>query len=265
MEKVTFTSGTYIFILSEIIGIIAIVALIWAVWRKKTREPFFPAFIGACVWFIFSMVLEALPKSIVLSLPAVSSSVLLTAVVASVFAGVFEETGRFIAFKTVLRKYDTKRTAVTYGIGHGGAEAVLLIAVNLMGTFMVGYFLSSGMLDASLSKMPPEYIEQMNGRLQSLVRADISDILIAYIERLTAIAIHISLSVPVFLAAREKRSLWLLPLAVFLHFAVDAVYAYLSFSGCNIAVTEAVTVLVTAAMAVFAYRLYRSRPDEVIE
>jgi len=265
MEKVAFTSGTYIFVFSEIIGVILIVVLIWAVWRKKTREPFFPAFIGACVWFIFAMVLENIPKSIVLSRPAVSSSVLLTAVAASAFAGVFEEAGRFIAFRTVLRKYDTKRTAVTYGIGHGGCEAVLLIAFNLLGTLMVGSFLNSGRLDASLAMMPPAYIEQLNDRVQSLARTDVSDIIIAYIERLTAIAIHISLSVPVFLAAREKRSLWLLPLAVFLHFAVDAVYAYLALSGCNIVVTEVVTVLVTAVMAVFAYRLYRSRPDEVIE
>lgn len=265
MEKVTFTSGTYALVIAEITGIIVIVAFIWAVWRKRTREPFFPAFTGACVWFVFAMVLETLPKSLVVSLPAVSSSVLLTSLAASAFAGVFEETGRFIAFRTVLRKYETKRTAVTYGIGHGGFEAVFLIATSLLGTLLVGYSLNSGKLDASLAMMPTEYTEQLRSKLQALADADIFSVLIAYIERLIAIAIHISLSVLVFLAVREKSSFWLFPLAVFLHFAVDAVYEYLALSGCNMVLTEAATALVTALMAVFAYRLYRSRPDEVIE
>lgn len=264
MENAGFTTGTYTLAAAEITGIIIIVVLIWAVWRKKTKEPFFPAFIGACVWFVFAMVLETIPKAFVVMLPAVSRSLVLTGIISSAFAGVFEETGRFIAFRTVLRKYRTKRTAVTYAIGHGGFEAVFLITLTLLSTLMTGYMLGSGKLDASLAIMSQEQKDAVYDKVAALAGIRITDVLTAYLERMIAVVIHISLSVPVFLAAREKRSLMLYPLAVILHFALDAEYAYFSFSGiCPLIVTEIITLAAVVPVAVYAYRLYRSRPDEV--
>ena len=266
MENAGFTPGTYTLAAAEIIGIIIIVALIWAVWRKKTKEPFFPAFIGACVWFVFALVLETIPKALVVMQPAASRSLVLTGIISSAFAGVFEETGRFIAFKTVLSKYRTKRTAVTYAIGHGGFEAVFLITLTLLSTLFTGYMLGSGKLDASLAMMSQEQQDMVYEKVAALADLKITDVLTAYLERIIAMIIHLSLSVPVFLAAREKRSFMLYPLAVILHFVLDAVYAYFSFSGiCPLIVTEIITLAAVVPVAVFAYRLYRSRPDEVSE
>jgi uncharacterized membrane protein YhfC len=46
---------------------------------------------------------------------------------AALLAGVFEETGRFLAFKFLLKKRTGRKTAISYGIGHGGFEAVFLL------------------------------------------------------------------------------------------------------------------------------------------
>jgi uncharacterized membrane protein YhfC len=48
----------------------------------------------------------------------------LYAVLGALLAGLFEETGRFIAFKFLLKKRTDRKTAISYGIGHGGFEAI---------------------------------------------------------------------------------------------------------------------------------------------
>lgn len=39
---------------------------------------------------------------------------------AGLFPGLFEESGRFAAFKTLLKKRKNPETSISYGIGHGG-------------------------------------------------------------------------------------------------------------------------------------------------
>ena len=42
-------------------------------------------------------------------------------------AGVFEETGRYVSFKWFLKKETRIQDGLSYGIGHGGIEAMLIV------------------------------------------------------------------------------------------------------------------------------------------
>ncbi len=78
-----------------------------AIWWVRTRkEKVVTVLIGAATWFVFAVILESIPKAIFLnSLTPVGRAVLsrpaLAVVLAALMAGAFEETGRFVAFKTV--------------------------------------------------------------------------------------------------------------------------------------------------------------------
>ncbi|MBQ9322755.1 MAG: YhfC family intramembrane metalloprotease, partial [Clostridia bacterium] len=71
---------------------------------KKRGAQVLPFFIGCAVFVVFALILEALVHNIVLKgLPVgekIMGNTLLYALYGGLMAGLFEETGRFLAFKT---------------------------------------------------------------------------------------------------------------------------------------------------------------------
>ena len=76
----------------------------------------------------------AFPTAMGLSDHAVSrflnANPVLLALVAGLFPGLFEETGRLVAFNTVLKKRKNRETSISYGIGHGGFEVILILGIT---------------------------------------------------------------------------------------------------------------------------------------
>ena len=181
------------------------------VWKKTTRAKLLPFFIGMLVFLVFAVVLEQL-----LFLPLVqrnpliaeflTTNVIGSAIFYAVTAGIFEETGRYLAFKTVLRKRVGKETGVTYGIGHGGMEMLLLL-----GQTYVLLLLSLLMKDNTF----------FSPFLPTAENLTVGFIGCAVLERIFALALHVSLSVFVFTAARNAKKLWLYPVAIWLHAMAD--------------------------------------------
>ena len=113
--------GTIIFLVVPII-----IAIIWTI-RKKER--FSTVAVGALTFLLFAIVLEK-PIQNVLVFPVqmglaehgasrfINARPVLWAFIVGLFPGVFEETGRFVAYKTVLKKRKNKETSISYGIGH---------------------------------------------------------------------------------------------------------------------------------------------------
>ena len=46
-------------------------------------------------------------------------------------AGLFEETGRWLGYRFLIKKERSWRVGVMYGLGHGGIESILLIGINM--------------------------------------------------------------------------------------------------------------------------------------
>ncbi len=103
------------------------------IWKRKKKEPVISILIGAAAFLLFALILEkpiqnvlVFPTTMGLPQHAVSrflnANPVLLALAAGLFPGVFEEIGRLIAFKTVLRKRRNRETSISYGIGHGGFE-----------------------------------------------------------------------------------------------------------------------------------------------
>ena len=85
---------------------------------------------------LFAFILESGAHRIVLSLPAgsvIKGSIWLYALYGGFMAGLFEETGRYLAFSFALKKYRAKNVnALMYGAGHGGFEAVVVVGLTMI-------------------------------------------------------------------------------------------------------------------------------------
>ena len=126
-------------------------------WRKsKGRWRFF--FIGCIIFPVFVLILERTAHSLLLyGAPGavLQRNIWLYAFYAGLMAGVFEECGRWLAFKLSLRWSRGPGDALMYGAGHGGIEAILLAGMTMLSNITLALALNRGGLEAVEAMMGP--------------------------------------------------------------------------------------------------------------
>ena len=247
---------------SALIGI-AIPVVLFLVFRKKYKADILPFFIGCAIFIIFALVLESFIHSLVLASEAgraIMNNIWVYGVYVGLMAGLFEETGRFTAFKTVLkRNLGNNPNALMYGAGHGGFEAIYLLVGNMISHIVMSVTLNNGMgskLTAGITD--PAALQRVNATIAALAGAQPTDFLMGSIERFAAVALHISLSVLVWFAVKNGgRRFWLFPLAVFLHALMDAAAVILSHYSSNLWIIEGAIYLISASCVVIAVTVWK--------
>ena len=171
-------------------------------------------------------------------------------------AGLFEETGRFAAFQLLRRsgKGGTPQDALIYGAGHGGMEAVLLVGLTNVSNLLLSFWLNTGTLEQHMGQLDDAAAQA----LAAAVAAPPHTYLWGGLERIVAVAIHISLSVLVWRAVERRASLWLFPAAIALHAGLDAC-AILAAAHMPLAGVELVALVWAVALAVLARWIWRQR------
>ncbi len=219
----------------------------------KRGSPWNAFLIGAGTFVLFALVLESLLHNLVLRSAAgavLQGNIWLYALYGGLAAGLFEETGRLLAFQFALRKRRDRLTALAYGIGHGGAEAFLLVGLTMISNLVLG------LLYPDAGTAPSELAPAM----ELLFSTPAASFLLGGLERLTAMTLHVALSVLVFASVRTARR-WLFPAAVLTHAAVD--FAVVIANTClPLAATEALILLLTLPVVAWAARIYKNLPQK---
>src|SRR5262249_5788837 len=129
-------------------------------------------------------------------------------------AAFFEESGRYLALRFLAKPVPGSGTPVAYGIGHGGAEAVL-IGINIAVIGVLGYLMMTG--QAASLKLDAATTEQIQ---KSLAGASFGASMLGGVERIFAIVLQIGLSFIVWHAVKTGRFIFYL-VALAFHFAFD--------------------------------------------
>ena len=222
--------------------ILPVVICIW--WLLKKKEKFTTVLIGAATWFVFAILLEAIPKYLLFN-PSTSlgktivGNAALYTVIGALMAGIFEETGRFVAFKTVLRNRTNKETGISHGIGHGGFEAMFLMAVTGIQYITYASMINSGAFQtvvdiASAAGADVSSLEAIPASIMAIT--PMSGVL-SVVERAFGILLHIGLSIMVFNAVRRSKIGYYL-LAILLHALYDVPAALYQTGVLNIYIVE---------------------------
>lgn len=185
-------------------------------WLRRRGGRWLDFLAGGGTFFLFAMVLEQILHMLVLRSPlgqVLRGNIWLYGLYGGLAAGIFEETGRFLVFKLVLRNRRDRVTALGCGIGHGGTEAFLLLGVTYLNNLYLFFTLSHG------GTLAPE----LKAALENLAATPTVMYLWAGLERIIAITLHMALSTLVFTAVTRPGKRWLFPTAVLLHAAADFV------------------------------------------
>jgi uncharacterized membrane protein YhfC len=159
------------------------------------------------------------------TLPAIPSawSTLFTAVVLGLLAGIFEETARWILFKFILKDAKTWEQGVVVGTGYGGTEALIL------GVLMIATILRmTALRNVDLATLvPPEQVELAKRQIAEFWSTPWYLTFVAFLERVFAICLQISLTIMVLYSVAYKKPIWFW-IALLWHAFVDAVPIYLA-------------------------------------
>ena len=230
--------GTEQFIILGIGAAIAIIApiIVAIIWTIRKHEKFTTVLVGAVTFVLFALILEkAIQNALVfpttMGLPDhaasqfINARPILWAIVLGLFPGVFEETGRYVAFTTLLRKRRNRETSISYGIGHGGIEVVLVLGINYIVYIVYGLMINNGTFQSIIDQVAaqaPFQLDAMRALADQLAVFSSADIGAGMFDRVFAFLFHVGASILVFYAARDKGRLWLYPLAILLHTALDS-------------------------------------------
>ena len=160
-------------------------------------------------------------------------------IIAGLSPGIFEETGRYICLKYLLSKeqYQQKNISVSYGIGHGGIESLLIGITFLSNLFAKDTLIEKGILKSSIT-----FFSSLMGAL----------------ERVFAIIIHISASVLVYKTVKGKKITYYI-IAIIFHDLIDLVAILYRFEYIkNIFVLELIIGIFSSCFAYYVYKLYLS-------
>ena len=234
--------------------------------RLKKKADILPFFVGCAVMLLFALILEALAHRVILGSTAgenIKNNIWLYAVYGGLMAGLFEETGRFLAFKTVLKKHQGRDVnALMYGAGHGGFEAAVLLGLSMVNNLTYSVMINTGSTQALLAPLTGDLRAQVQSAIQALITTPSHHFLLGGVERIFAVVLQISLSVLVWFAAKNPGKRWLFPAAIGLHALVDAVTAALAGNNVNLVLVEAVIGVMAALFALIARLVWKSNAKE---
>lgn len=260
------------------VATLLVAALPFLIYRRLRRPLALKprdAITGIAIFALFAMVIERALNDYVLHRNEATATLLANplAFVAygALAAGICEEVGRFIGMRLLLKRAAVRATsaksaasdssaargddgtALTYGLGHGGAEAWLVGVLVQIQWILFAVFENRGELDSYLGNLPTDSVMRIHLILASLTPQTAG---IFALERVAALIFQIGLSV---LMWRGLRAGWrgILPLAILLHALVDVPAALFQAQLVPLAAVDGVYALGALIVAGLLFRTYR--------
>ena len=176
----------------------------------------------------------------------------------TLMAGIFEECGRYIVLKYIMKKNRTRENAVLYGIGHSGIEILAVILPSMILYLVIAILFSQGNVEEALNqlKITQETAAAALPSVQAAAAFDYALMAMNVVERLFAMLLHIGLTVVVFYGVINAKK-GFLPLAVLLHMAMDTFPALYQRGAVPLWSVEIWAALWTAIIVFIAVKLYR--------
>ena len=229
---------------------------------KKTKA-WVPAFFIGCGIFVgFAMILEQICHTVVLTVTGsvIRDNIWLYGIYGGLAAALFEETGRLIAMKFCLKKHLTRENALMYGAGHGGIEAFLILGMSSMSNLLTAAMINGGLMEKTMTVLEPAQQEVSYNQLSVLWTTPAYQFYLAPVERISAIALQIALSILVFSAVKTGKKLHLAA-AFGIHFAVDFLTVVCA-SAIPTWALELGLLVIVAVICVVVYKLVYDRTTE---
>lgn len=233
----------------------------------KTKKGLLAALVGAVCFFVSAMFLEQLLHAVVL--PKIGNIPGLFVLYACLASGLFEETGRLVGLSFLCKwrhgkKDSSLATGLAYGIGHGGFEAMLLVGMATLNNLVFALMLNSGGMEGATAGFTGAELQSLETAAQQMQTIPSATFFVGGLERIAAIALHIALSLLIWMVVTKRVHFAFYFVAIFLHGLTNLGAALMQAGVWNsIAMVELYTFAVVACVWVLVLLLYRRTAAKV--
>ena len=188
--------------------VLPVVLLIVLAVMKKIRLA--PLALGFVSFFVSQMVLRIPLLQLLNAAGALNdiaaNTVLYAVVVGGLSAGLFEETAR-LGGAAILKNYRTWKDMVSFGLGHGLCEVMLIAGMTHVNNLLLMAALSDpgGPLGVLLAGADSATLELVAGQLAAATPAVVA---LGLLERVSAVLFHLFATSLVFTAVIRRKPLW---------------------------------------------------------
>ena len=214
-------------ITAVVLFLLPIICVVW--WKKRCGKSasFVPMFIGAAGFLVSARVLElgVHMVCIVWNNPVsrfINGNILVYVLYGAGMAGIFEECGRYVIIRSLMKKNKNRENMVMYGIGHGGIEVWAISLISIVSLLAIAIVLQGRGIEGALSFMgitsdiPEDMMGSMAVAITSAANFSTMNGVLTVLERVGAMTAHISLTVVVAYGIVKKQKRYL-PLAILTH------------------------------------------------
>lgn len=251
------------------LALLPVICVVW--WRRRCGKSasFVPVFIGAAGFLVSARVLElgVHMVCIVWDNPVsrfINGSTPVYVLYGACMAGIFEECGRYVVIRFLMKKNKNRESMVMYGIGHGGAEVWAISLMSIVSLLAVAIMLQGQGIEGTLPFLgvtgdsPESMAGPVAAAISSAANFGAVSGVMAVLERMGAMAVHISLTVVVAYGIVKGQRRYL-PLAILAHAAGDLLPALYQRGAVSILVTELWLWLWAILLMIWARKLYQKR------
>lgn len=234
------------------------VPVILAIYGKKKLGCSLRLFLLGCIiFFCFAIILEGIMHTLILGTnPSIQDNIIIFGLYGGFMAGLFEETGRLFAFKFFCKKnMANDKNSLMYGFGHGGFEALYLLVPGMISNLVMANLINSGNTEVLMAGQSAEYVATIQSAIDAVVNTTAPTFLLGMLERVSAVSIHIALSVVVWYAVKNAKYYYFV-LAIALHMLVDTITVIIG-KQLSALVVEIIILLLAAGLCYVASLIWK--------
>jgi len=195
---------------------------------KKFKVSWRLAGWGAMIFIIvqilhigFLFIINEPMRSLLSQLPK-SELTVINAIILGLLAGLFEEIGRYLSFKKIIKEARTWKDGLMFGAGWGGFESVaigVLVIFSLINVIVM-QTVDTESLNAT-GQLTQEQLKQFEQAKEQIKALNWYDPFFGAMERVFAITLHLALTLIVLQCFIQKRKIFLL-IAILFHSLTDS-------------------------------------------
>lgn len=224
--------------------------------KRKIRGT--PLLLGFVSFFLTQIVLRLPLLNLVAATDGYRSFAVaqpfLLALLLALSAGIFEESGR-LAGALFYRKQLSFQNVLSFGLGHGLCEVILLVGFTQINNLMLSVFINSGLSGAAV--LPADQMATIQAQLMAVTPPEVYA---GIVERFSAVFFHLFATTLVFYGMAKKNLLYYLA-AIGAH-AIFNLTSYIMQLGVNYWILEGVLLILGTAGLVFVYKVKDKFPHK---
>ena len=226
--------------------------------KKKYNAKFKTFFVGVFTFVIFAYGLETLMHNLILSSSigqTIVGNIYFYALYGGLAAALFEEGGRFLAFRYILKdEKGDDSTALMYGAGHGGIEIILIMVAGMISNLIFTTAINNGSIYDMIAPLDADQQAAYYQTITTLCTTPSWFFLLVLWERLSAFVAHMCMSLLVFRAVRDNNNLYLL-ISFMFHLLLNASAVIFQNFVANYVAVEIFITVVVIIMVVITLKL----------